>query len=298
MKKTHFTLILCFICFYSVSQNTRDVFIHDSISSKIEYAILKKNILKLEGQSGGYEPDFKYRLLNSSFTHNDILFFKKELSLLVEKYGFNVAYMSGDEKYYNAIMKGDLSKWFKKMYLKCHTKWLKNNFEKQIDLRKLNELAVKDQLVNSYAANVSEIPGLDSIQKERNMKLLSSYFYKNASTLHHITQKHQNLPTAKSFALVQNGYGIVTIHNLQAKANYDNYWTLFYPYYKKAYLKDQIDYMIFRNYDNLSYLHYGYQVFGLISIKNIPDHYRKSNGEIPIKDPDFAKKIKSEFKWY
>lgn len=304
MKNIYKITLLFFIWSYSAGQNKRDLFIQDSILNVLnnlnvnenEYSKLKNNILKLELLSG-YEPEIKYHFLNKSFEHDDILYFKKEMTILVEKFGFNVAYMTGKEKYYNSIMTGDLSKWFKKMFLKYHLKWLENNFEKQLDLRNLNELAMKDQLVNGFAAEISQIPRLDSIQKKETLKILSKYFYKNAVDLYNITQKNNNYPNGKSFALIQNSFGIIEIHNLQAKDNYNNYWELFYQYYKKAYLKEQITYIIFRNYDNFSYLHYGFQVFGLINIKDIPEYFKKNNNEIPVKDPDFMNKIKSQFRW-
>ncbi len=286
------------------AQTNEDLFVQDSIINNLnrldinekEYYVLKSNILKLENKLG-YQPEYKYLLLDKSFQFNDLKFFKIELIELVKNYGFKIDYLSEKEYYFKEIMNGDLSKWFKKMYLKNHFKWLSKNFSKQIDLRKLNELKLKDQLINSMAAKTSLINGLSNDQKEENLKNLSHYFFENALELYRISQKYNFLPTAKNFAVIQNRYGIVEIHNLQSKWNFEKYFDLMFDFYRKAYLNNEITYMIFKNYDNHSYLHAGNQKFGLIKIENIPIDFRKSNNEIPIIDINFSRKIKEEFKW-
>ncbi len=287
-----------------ISQNKRDKFIMTSIEPEIsslyltkeKYYEIKDAIYKLEKENG-YEPDYKYRLINQSYIFQDLDYFKQELSILVEKYGFNIAYMSQNESYFEAINNGKLKDWFKEMFLEKHFIWLQNNFDKQIDLRKLNELRMKDQLVNRYSSKLSQTLKLDSIQKVLNLKYLHDFFYTNLSDLYQITHKWSVYPTGKSFALVQNNFGVVEFHNNQAKENFDRLWPIFFPFYRKAYLNNEITYMCFRNHDNFSYSHYGYQVFGLINIKDIPSEYKKNEDEIPVKNLQFKKEIKNEFNW-
>ncbi len=298
--------IILFLIMYStcLSQNDRDKLILDSIEpyinhinlTKEQYFQTKKAIGILETDYG-YEPDYKYRLLDKSYIFDDLEFFKQELAVLVEKYGFHVAYMSESESYFEAITKGVLKEWFKKMYLEKHFIWLQNNFEKQIDLRKLNELRAKDQLVNKYAAKLPHTLKLDSVQNALNLKYLQDFFYTNITDLYQITNKWSSYPTGKSFAIIQNNFGVVEFHNSQVIENFERYWPQFFPFYKKAYLNNQITYMPFRNHDNFSYLHYGFQKFGLISIKDIPQEYRKNDDEIPIHDIKFMNEVKRELKW-
>lgn len=303
LKKLYILFSLLF--FLNVTgQNNRDKFIMDSIEpyisdinlQKDRYFSIKKAIQKLESEFG-YEPEFKYRLINQSFIFNDIDFFKKELTILTETYGFDMTYMSENESYFESISNGNLKEWFKQMFLEKHFIWLKNNFEKQIDLRKLNEIRLKDQLVNNYAAKIVQNCNLDSIQKSQELKQLNKFFLSNVTELYTISLKWSVYPTAKSFALIQNNFGVAEFHNNQSIENFDKFWSMFFPFYKKAYLDNQITYMNFRNHDNFSYLHYGIQEFGLISINDVPTEYRKNNNEIPVKDLEFMKKIKKEFKW-
>ena len=304
MYKKHYILLILLIFSQMSGQNKRDKFILDSIEpfisdinlKKEKYFVVKKAIQKLESEFG-YEAEFKFRLINKSFIFNDIEFFKQELTFLTENYGFDMAYMSESEFYFHELTNGNLKEWFKEMYLEKHFIWLKNNFNKQIDLRKLNEIKMKDQLVNNFASKIVQNCNLDSIQKVQELQQLNGFFFANVTELYKITQKWSVYPTGKSFALVQNNFGVAEFHNNQSVENFDKFWTMFFPFYKQAYLKDQITYMNFRNHDNFSYLHYGVQEFGLISINDIPEEYRKNDNEIPVKDIDFMMKIKKEFKW-
>ncbi len=297
-----FTLhFLFFWTTVSFSQNYRDILIQDSIYPLLfvesDYHKVKNLILKLE-QNYGEEPDLKYKLLDNSFKNGDYQFFKKELKNLVKHYGVNIIYFKGNESYYKAITEGFLSKWFKNMYLKNHPLWMKHNFLKQIDQKKLNDIKDKDQLVNVFAINIKNETGLDSLQRKKVHALLQDFFFENISDLYVITRKYDAYPTGKSFAVIQNHFGVALIHNYQSVNNFDKTWTLFYPYYKKSYLNTGIDYIAFKNYDNLSYIHYGTQRFGLLDIENIPEIFKKESLDfVPIQDEDFLKEIRKKFHW-
>lgn len=307
-------LLLVFGTHNIVAQNSRDFYIQEYIvniqnskklSEEEKFNTLLKNIEKLEKDYKTYEAEFRFFiLLERSFNLKKLFFFKKQLSILVEKYGFQVIYMTENESYYKSIMKGELSVWFKEMYLKKHLIWLTNNFEKQIDLKKLNNLHEKDQLINKYSLALNELAKHDSLQIRIDRKLKSEYSFANAGTLHLITQKYNALPTAKTFALVQNNYTIVEFHNLQLEDNFERYYMLFFEYYKKAYLANQIENGIFSHIDFNSFVHYNNQIFGLITKQNILDSNLTDKEKhrcpdiIPLRDPIFTTKIKKEFKWY
>jgi len=300
----YFPLFILIILYSSstIAQNQRDIIVHDSLSyivmfSKENYPIAKKRILTLEDRYG-YEPELKYRLINYSFRNGDLEFFKEELSVLVEKYGFQLIYLSGNEIYYESITKGELSNWFKEMYLENHFKWMKNNFAKQLDLKKLNDIGNKDRLIRKYTNLLSKKLTFDSIQDIHKNKVVSELDFENIADLHEITQKRKSYPTGKSFALIQRSFTTAEMNNLGAKENFERFWLLFYPYYKKAYLNNEVSYIHFKNYDSYSYIHHGYQEFGLLKSEDIPELYMNTGlKEIPLKDFDFYFKILKEFNW-
>jgi len=296
-------LTIVFIALYTSlvsSQNQRDIIVHDSLSYMVmytNYPIAKKRVLKLE-EKYGYEPELKHNLIRYSFRNNDLDFFKKELTVLVEKYGFQLIYIKETEPYYTAITEGVLSDWFKEMYLEKHFIWMKNNFDKQLDLKKLNDIRDKDLLIRKYTNLLSRKLEFDSIQNINKVKVMSELDFENIADLYQITQKRKKYPTSKSFALIQRNFTVSEIHNIQAKENFDRFWLLFYPFYKKAYLNNEISYIYFKNYDSYSYVHHGYQEFGLLSVEDFPDTYMSSGlKEIPLKDFDFYFKILKEFNW-
>ena len=307
--------ILLFIVILShlngFSQNSRDKFITDSImpyagknNNSAMFHKLLKNIQQLELDYNTYEPDFRYyMLLEHAYNVGEILFFKEQLSILVERYGFQVPYMKETESYYKAIMTGELATWFREMYLEKHVIWLKNNFDKQIDLRKLNALSEMDQAINSYYHYVKDNLALDSIQKAKNRELSDTYLLKSAGILNSVANKNKAFPTGKSFAVVQNTFSIVETHNMQSQRNYDRFYILFFDYYKKAYLNNDMYYTIFNNLDFYSFEHHGYQKFGLLTKEEmmkwqIKNKLKINTIDIPIEDKKFSDQLKKEFKWY
>jgi len=296
--------LLYFIIFSTnvlFSQNNRDILIQDTIYpllySKDNYLKVKDFILKLENEYGK-EPDLKYRLLENSFNNGDYKFFKNELKDLVKYNGVNLIYFNGDESYYKAITEGFLSKWFKNMYLKNHLFWLTNNFHKQKDQRKLNEIKTLDQIVNSFSIKVANETELDSLQKKKVYNLLQDFFFTNISDLYSITRKHDSYPTGKSFAVIQNHFGVALMHNFQSLNNFNKTWDLFYPYFKKSYINHDIDHIMFKNYDNFSYVHYGNQRFGLLNIKDIPEIFKRDSiDSVPLQNEKFYNEIKKVFNW-
>lgn len=305
-----FGRIVFFLIFFlctagSYAQNARDIFIKDSIhpvlntdaiNEKAAYLKVKKNIAVLEKQYG-YETNLKRRLLEAAFTHNDLTFFKEEMTLLVRDHGLDAAYFRESESYYTAVMFGSLSQWFKKMYLTEHVVWLDKNFDKQTDLRKLNTMHAKDQALTAFAMSVLNVRGLDSVQQEKIKMLLGGYHLKNFEPLLDIAQKRKMFPNENNFATLQNGYDTTMIHNFQFPANMDNVWTALFPYIKKAYAQNEITDVIFRNYDFYHYQHYGSQVFDSYTYDKIPNQFRQKQNPIPIKDKVWLNAFKKEFGW-
>lgn len=301
-------IAIVIVCLFNVNgnaQNARDIVIKDSVQSilntdlirqKADYLKVKSIIIKLEKQYG-YETNLKKRLLEAAYEHNDFDFFKQEIAILVKDHGFDVAYLRESENYFTAIMSGSLSAWFKAMYLKNHTIWLDKNFDKQIELRKLNTINEKDQSLTAFAMNVLNVPGLDTLQQKEIKDLLGTYHLKNIEPLTAIATKRKIFANEKNFAVLQNGYDSALIHNFQFKDNMEHVWELLFPYIKASYLKFEITNVLFQNYDFYHYQHYGTQVFDSYTIDQIPEQFRKNNEPIPVKDIVWLKKIKKEFKW-
>lgn len=289
---------------FSFGQTQQDIFIRDSIKTpyytiedrREAYLYTKKNILKLE-ETTGFNADLRHMLLSDMYQYNDLDLFRSTLEEFVKTYGFHVAYMKGDEPYYNALIRNELADWFKPMYLKNHLIWLEANWDKQVDMRVLNELKTRDQLVNGYAATIQSMPNLNKESKTKVLEYLSEYYTDNAVDLLKITRKHKTFPTSKSFGLIQNDFGVVVIHNIQSKYTYDKYVDYFISYYKEAYVRGEIDYTIFKNIDNYSYVHHNNSIFGLVKADEIPPIYKQIEGEIPIRDSKKLEEYKREFKW-
>ncbi|KGO89810.1 hypothetical protein [Flavobacterium suncheonense] len=307
MNLKHLFVLLFLTTLKSFSQNYRDKVIHETLNpildsykpvSNTDYLKVKELILKLD-EDYGYEADLHLKLMNLSYKHNDLDFFKTQLSRLVEKHGFTIAYMTGSESYAEAVLKGDLAVWFKPMYIKNHSIWLEQNFDKQLDLKQLNEARLKDQLLNSYGMKIKE-----KIQDESVLRQVSDIqnelLFNVLTDVYKIARKYDRFPTGKNFGLIQHDFSMMVQHNFMSADNLERTWILFEPYFKQACLKHDLDYGMYKKYDVYSYVATGFQKYGLITAEDLPWYFfkeKEENPEIPVRNLFFADKFKSEMGW-
>lgn len=301
-------LLFQFFTVFLFSQNYRDNVIKEirkesfrlSKNDKQQYLNTKEQILKLESDYG-YEVDLKLRLIESSYLHNDLGFFKEQLEILVSNHGFNVAYLSGRESYFDALMNGELSSWFKAMYLKSHFVWLEKNFEKQIDQRKLHDNEVINKAIQTVVSKVYQTESISEEDKKMVNAKCNEYLFSTVSFLHDLCRKYDQYPTGKNFGIVQtSGFSSNLYLNLSIKENMERTWLLFEPYIRKSYLKHETDYGEYVVYDTFSYIHFGHQKYGLITVEDLPLQLRSTAAEIksiPIENAFFVDKTKRELGW-
>lgn len=271
--------------------------VHYHVAESKDYAELKAYLLELEVLEKVKNPELLYRNLERMFQYEDRTFFKETLTVLTEKYGFNVSYLTGKENYYAAIFQGDLAQWFKKMYLKNHVKWLEHNLDKLVDIHTLNSLGMRDQYGHKPLTEVLEHGNLSKEQRKFVLTLDAEYFARNGETLVEIATRIGTLPKGNSFALIQNDYYLVEWHNLQV--NYAEFFPLIYPFYKSAYLNNNISSIYLRNIDSLRFFDTSKQVFGLLSIEELPEYLRENLKQdvIELHDPVQAQHYSAELKW-
>lgn len=285
-----------------MSQTKRDIFLRDSIIKPINYKqVTNKKIydktydlLKKMDTEFGYEKDIHLKILEFSYFHNDLDNFKKDLLVLVKNYGFKIDYLTTNENYYNDLINGKLSNWFKKMYLKNHLIWVENNFDKLNDIRALNEINIKDQTLAKLSSVMLDI----NLNQSDSIKIYSVIQRLNAENLqliYKISEKNNCFILSKKFPVIQNNLNSAIIHNFQM--NIDDSWNLLYPYIKTAYKNNEIDNVIFQNYDFYRYLKDGYQEFNSYKIEQIPPDFRKNQDPIPLKDVDIFNEFKKEMIW-
>lgn len=285
-----------------MSQTKRDIFLRDSIIKPINYKqVTNKEIydktydlLKKMDTEFGYEKDIHLKILEFSYFHNDLDNFKKNLLVLVKDYGFKIDYLTTNENYYNDLINGKLSNWFKKMYLKNHLIWVENNFDKLNDIRALNEINIKDQTL-AKLSNVMLDVNLNQSDSIKIYTVIQRLNAENLQLIYKISEKNNCFILSKKFPVIQNNLNSAIIHNFQM--NLDDSWNLLFPYIKTAYKNNGIDNVIFQNYDFYRYLKDGYQEFNSYRIEQIPPDFRKNQDPIPLKDVDFFNEFKKEMKW-
>ena len=300
--KINLSIALLLFSLLVMSQTKRDIFLRDSIIKPINYKqVTNKKIyhktydlLKKMDSEFGYEKDIHLKILEFSYFHNDLDNFKKDLLVLVKNYGFKIDYLTTNENYYNDLINGKLSNWFKKMYLKNHLIWVENNFDKLNDIRALNEINIKDQTL-AKLSNVMLDVNLNQSDSIKIYTLIQRLNAENLQLVNKISKKSNCFVLSKKFPIIQNNLNSAIIHNFQM--NIDDSWSLLYPYIKTAYKNNEIDNVIFQNYDFYRYLKDGYQEFNSYKIEQIPFDFRKNQDPIPLKDVDFFNEFKKEMIW-
>lgn len=300
-----FTLIYTFI--FGViavnAQTYRDSLayeiIHNYSKNPESYSKLKTDLKKLEEIEGKPNPEILYSKLESVYSNKDTEYFKEILLTLTKDYGFNISYTSGYENYYNSIIKGELSVWFKEMYIKNHSVWLAENLDKQVDIFKLNSFHKLDQEGRRFFGLIRNLKSLSQEQLVQIRKLEGEVFKTNFDELIEISNEIGFYPSGNSFALIQKNFGIVNTHILQHEDTFEEAWPTLYPLYKKAYLNNDISSVFFRNIDSYIYLQNGYQVFDLLKKETIPEQFIKDSNqkEIPLLNTEQTKKFRQELNW-
>lgn len=216
---------------------------------------------------------------------------------LVEHYGFDILQLNNRLSYYQALVTGELSNWFKMHYPPLRAKWLENNLEKLPYIKALNDLYVKDQtLANLYSTINSQ-----DFKDEKAKEILDTIFLEETKShfleLLNIYKKIETYPSAKSFALPQSSHFLVEMHALKIPSISLECLEQIYPYYEKTYLNNQITYLVFRDFDTQLILSKGKQYFGTVKESEIPESFLDKSGKIPVVDAVHLKERRTKLGW-
>ncbi|HET8810049.1 MAG TPA: hypothetical protein VFM65_07275 [Flavobacteriaceae bacterium] len=306
MKNIRFILIFLCLVNFSFGQTKRDILLNENIPSLLasnnpkDYFKAKNLLLELE-ETTGFLPQERFQLLNDSFEHQDLSFFKKNLRILTKEYGFNLILLNKGINYYKSLTTGELSLWFRKVYPKDRAKWLRENYEKIPYLKQLNDLAVKDQTLAALWNRINSI----TLSEESKKKIRSIFLEKTISNFQDflwICKETQAYPTSKTFSLTQTPYFLVTTHMLKTPGYSMEYLKKIYPYWEEAYLSGNMDYLSFLNFDSQLFLSTGKQYFGLLKTKEIPEYVLKMKGlakedAVPVLDEENLGQRRKNLGW-
>ena len=299
----HFILFCFFIVAFSGNAQTeKDILLTQTIPKLLstniseDYFKAKEMLLNLEQENGKW-PEQKLQLLSSSYRNGDWEFFKDELLSLVEHNGFDILQLNSGLNYYEALTIGELSVWFRKNYPSLRARWLENNLEKLPYIKALNDLYVKDQTLASIASTINSQDFDDERSKQIWDFMILERTKEHFSELLDIYKKIGQYPSANSFALPQSPYFLVETHALKTPSISMECLEQIYPYYEKAYLNNEISYLVFRNFDVQLLLSTGKQYFGTVKESEVPESVLDENGKIPVFDEAHLKERRAKLGW-
>ena len=268
MKKL-LVVLLILISFSSFSQAPNPVFKRMDTVQKIadtNYFIAKSRLIRLEKESV-VDPAEKLLFLTKSLENNDMKYFKKEMTELIIRHGYNYTPNPYSLKKTDAIFCGllrehNLEEWISTKCQKLYPKWIKNNpkaFEVQQAIAKI---AIKDQTRKYFYQIIKQDSSLTS--KEVLMEMDAN----NLNDLISITNQIGILPNhfdhgLNTFYLWQT----CLFHNLY-EDRIEQVWLRMLPYIEQAYFSGKIGDGLFRLYDFQLNLLFGYQYYGFL--ENVP----------------------------
>lgn len=302
MMKYLFIVFTSFTLSFGYSQNEKDIILTQTIPKLLlkntvdDYFKAKEILLNLEKEYGEF-PEHKLQLLSASYGNGDLDFFKVELLHLVEKYGLDIIQLDKRINYYQALTIDELATWFKENYPEKRIKWLKDNFEKLSLIKALDDLYVKDQTLASFATSVNSIQFKDPKDKDSMYEVLINESKNHFAELLDIYKKIGRYPSAKTFALPQSPYFLVETHVLKTPSISLDCLNQIYPYYENAYINNEIDYLVFKNYDSQLLLSTGKQYFGTLKESEVPKAFLDENGKILVADAENLNRRRSRLGW-
>jgi len=280
--------ILTLFTSYSNGQNPSFSIIFDSIYPLIQsgdYTQAKEHWIKAEKEYP-IDQQEKYLFLLNSLRNDDVSFFKKEMLRLIKESGYNLsaldtAYKYGDQACDLYREKGVLN-WVVEKSEKYYPKWMQKNPIAYRVHETSEYFLSRDQNFIKLAIPVCD--SSDSCMDKRNQHY-EKIAIMEASELATFIIDLGTVPNNIDHGVdVYYPLLIVLHHICECSEKSMNYaWNLLKPHFEKAYLQGKIDNSVFYIYDEASYLHTGYQYYGMY-------------GDAPVKDEDEYREVKERLK--
>lgn len=307
LKKIIVVLVITFNTSNTFSQSKKDIIFNQEIfdllisNDKNDY-VKAKNLFTNLQKKNGYLPEYVYRFLGSSYKNNDMVFFKKNLIILTQDYGFDLSLLDKRATYYESLTTGKLADWFKNIYPKSRAIWLKNNYDKIPYLHELNNFATKDQIFVKFASKLNNELKLKNEEKFILDSLIIDQNKKNFDEFICFVDEIGGYPTAGYFTLNQTPFYLIQTHTLKIPDLALDNLSRIYPYWERAYLNGEIDYVPFYNFDSQLFVATGKQYFGLLKTEDFSEYILSRKGltlkdSIPVLDQENLKIRRQKLNW-
>lgn len=260
------------------SQNRSYNIIRDSIDPIIStnYTQAKKIFLSVEKEYN-VDPYEKLFFLKSALQNGDVKYFKKEIKVLIKKYGYRFSgYVNvGQEVIFEVVNQNDLTDWMRLKSEKLYPKWVAEN-PRAFEIQKImDELVVADQRRKYMLTN-------DTNCIEVAVNNLYNNDLDNYHQLFLLWDEEHFLPNNFEQGLGTTQKWELILWHLLKSDNHESIWKDFLPHLERLYFAGKIGDSIFRDYDYILATWFGYQYYGF-------------QGDVPVKDIEHLEERRKKY---
>jgi hypothetical protein len=263
--------LLIFSFLTSLAQNETYIIYERTINNEaVGYFEAKKAWQSVANAREKFDPVCTLHLLGESLEHGDTIFFKEELSYLIESRGFELNERFIYEDYYDDLTIGNLKQWYDSTFSEKNSIWrIQNPIGAEVQIRILHLFEIDQILLRADAA----LANLELTPTER--EYIRGYFQ---------TEYEQQVYTefvsiCKSINQIPNNFnhGVMTSelsrliieHYLENDANdFKRKWGEIFPIWEQGFFEGYFDTSLLHTYDATSEIFTGKQYYGTLA--NVP----------------------------
>jgi hypothetical protein len=271
MPKIISLYLLIFSFQTSLAQNdTYTVYERTINNEAVSYFEAKKAWLSVKNAREKFDPFCTLHLLGESLEHGDTIFFKEELSYLIEARGFELNERFIYEDYYDDLTSGGLKEWYSSTFSERNALWRSNNPLAAAVQTYIQHLFAIDQiLIRAEVAMTND--ELTPTERE----YIRGYFqteYEQQVYLPFISlcKEINQVPNNFSHGMMMSEISRLIIeHALENDANeFKRKWSEIFPIWEKGFFSGYFDTSLLHTYDATSEIFTGKQYYGTLA--NVP----------------------------
>lgn len=261
--------ILIFI--HALAQNeTYSICEHRINSENVSYTEAKRAWLAVDNARERFDPVCTLDLLSQSLEQGDTIFFKEELSFLIEARGFELNQRYVFEDYYDDLTIGNLKQWYDSTFFENNSIWKLNNpVGAEVQARILQLFDVDQILLRAAHA----VANLELTASE--LSYIRGYF----QTEYEQQVYREFMALCKSIDQVPNNFNhgmmsseisrLIIEHSLENDANdFKQKWSQIFPIWERQFMEGYFDTSLLKTFDLTSEIFTGKQYFG--TLLNVP----------------------------
>ncbi len=267
MQRITVLFVLVFSFLNSFTQNeTYSIYNRTIIRENVSYTEAKRAWLAVDNARERFDPVCTLDLLSQSLEQGDTIFFKEELSFLIEATAFELNERYAFEDFYDDLTIGNLKQWYDSTFSEKNSIWrIQNPIGVEVQERILQLLEIDQILLRAENA----MANLEL--KASELSYIRGYF----QTEYEQQVYKEFIALCKSIGEVPNNFNhgmmsseisrLIIEHSLENDANdFKQKWSEIFPIWERQFIEGYFDTRLLKTFDLTSEIFTGKQYFGTL----------------------------------